>query len=129
MRVKVKGFEVGKCYAIISEDGKTEFSMKVYFGNKNYVKVSYFDSGIDEYKNYTTSKRYFKEFIKLPFPISNQEIDPYDFFLDYSNKVDYSYEEGGSSWPDYACENGCCACCGCSCFYDADDEYDCGENE
>jgi len=36
------------------------------------------------------------------------------------DEEDYEYD-----WSnDYACENGCCACCGCSCyeFYEEDED-------
>jgi hypothetical protein len=121
MRVKIKGFESGKSYNIYNEQKNVVLDMYVFFSKKNYVLVSYYNRDNVE-KKYAASKRYFKEFLRLPFPIIIEEMDNKDFFLEYYNRYDDYIQD---DWSElYACENGCCSCCGCSCndhlYYDYD---------
>jgi len=44
-------------------------------------------------------------------------------------EIDEEYPEDDDDcehdWRDYyACENGCCSCCGCSCGWEDDDDYE-----
>jgi hypothetical protein len=112
MRVKIKGFENGKSYNITSEQNDIPLDMDVFFSKNNYVLVNYFDRFTNIEKRYGASKRAFKQFLQLPFAVTIVEMDNNDFFVEYINKS-HNYEQ--DHWSNYACENGCCSCCGCSC--------------
>lgn len=113
VRVKVKGFELGKFYEL--RLGEKVFD--VYFSKKKHVLIdtSLMNSGSS--KLWRTRKRNFKLLIKdLPMKIT--EIEPEDFHPIGSEQ----YEHDDCCWVgDYACENYCCSCCGCSC-YDYEDD-------
>jgi hypothetical protein len=122
MRVKIKGFENGRSYIITSNQRNIPLDMDVFFSKNNYVLVNYFDRFTYEEKRYKSSKRIFKKFLQLPFPITIVEIDVNHFFVGYINKYQDLNQDHWSNL--YSCENGCCTCCGCKCneSYPYDDE-------
>lgn len=128
MRVKVKGFESGKSYNIYNgQQQNVSLDMYVFFSKKNYVLLSYYDRDDKVEKKYATSKRIFKEFLDLPFPIIIEEMNNKDFFSDYYNRYeDYTQGYDDEYLDTLSC--GCCSCCGCSCddhlYYDYDYEED-----
>lgn len=64
------------------------------------------------------SKKGFKKLIRI-LPVIKEEIPAAELF---TNSHDYEDDYQFSWYDDYACENGCCACCGCSCGDYWDDE-------
>lgn len=112
MRVRVEGFELGKCYWI-----KHSKHMEIYahFSRKNTVYMEMEDSG-GFFNKSIMSKKKFKYLIK-DLSYTKEEIPASDLFS-ICTIEDYNY------WDDYACENGCCSCCGCSCY-----DYEHGHEE
>lgn len=103
MRVKVEGFELGKYYDIYFNDPNKDVS--VLFTRKNSVIVE--KLGLNgRVLTIVYSKKDFKKTIK-----SSEITDIIN--MPESECDDFNY------YDDYACENGCCACCGCTCdWYD-----------
>jgi hypothetical protein len=117
MRVKAKGFEVGKSYSVYDKDQKGILdNYYVFFSKKNYVLVSHNEN------KYKKSKNQFKDFLRL-FPMKTEEMDNDIFFDDFHKRYD-KYTSGYDEEYSDTFPCGCCTCCGCSCddhlFYDYD---------
>lgn len=114
MRVKIKGFKTNTCYSLVIRSPKTQV-LYVYFSGKNYVLFMYYDENNSPIK-LKVAKKTFKELLRVPHSVQLVEMDPSSFFEEfYEIETRRGYQD--SHWSNlYSCENGCCTCCGCSCY-------------
>jgi hypothetical protein len=89
--------------------------MSVKIGLKDVGVVTFFNIGTGEILVYNAETNQFD---------GTGEFREPETELIYPTEV--GVEECDNWWEnDYACENGCCSCCGCTCYdYDYEDEED-----
>lgn len=111
MRVKVKGFEIGKSYEISAIDTNILLNIYVYFSKKNYVLMEVYDKEINSYRKTKVSKKFFKQFIDFPFSLNIIEINNWEFFDSYYNYIYndndcyYDYENNWYIEDGWVCED------------------------